>query len=114
MYDKLKKEYHALVSQGQALFQQNNMKPYTARLTKEKFKQMDGVEILPHSPFSPNAAPSDYGLFCSMIHFLRNQQLNTSDEMKKACLQFFHSKPVDWYLGQIWMLADRWQKIVEE
>lgn len=74
---------------------------------------MDGVQILPHPPFSPNDAPSHYSLFCSMAHFNRGQQFNTFDEVMEACLQFFDSKPADWYLGQIRMLADRWLKIVK-
>lgn len=88
MYDKLKKESPALVNRGRALFQQVNARAHTVRLTKE-FKQMDGVESLPHPPFSPEAAPGDYGLFCSMAHFLRDQRFNTFDEVKEACLQFF-------------------------
>lgn len=77
-----------MVNRGRALFQQVNARAHTVRLTKE-FKQMDGVESLPHPPFSPEAAPGDYGLFCSMAHFLRDQRFNTFDEVKEACLQFF-------------------------
>lgn len=87
MYDKLKKEYSASVSQGQSLFQQNNAKPNTTRLIM--FKQIDSVEIVPHPPFHPNAALSDYGLFNSVTHFFRDQQFNNFDAVKEACLQFF-------------------------
>ena len=113
VYEKLKQKYPAMINRGKALFQQDNARPHTARLTKGKFEQMDGVEILPHPPYSPDAAPSDYGLFRSMTHFLRGRQFVNFDEVEEACLQYFHSKPEDWYMGQIRMLADRWQKIVD-
>ena len=102
-----------MVNRGIASFQQGNAKPHTARLTKEKCQQTDGVEILPHPPFSADAAPRDYDPFRSMEHFLRDRRYDTFDEVKEVCLQFFASKPADWYLGKIRMLADHWQKIVE-
>lgn len=89
MYHNLKKEYSVLVNQGRALFQQDNARTHCARLTRQRFKQMDGVEILPRPPFSPDAAPSDYGLFLSMTHFLRDQRFNTFIEVQEGCLLFF-------------------------
>lgn len=113
VYEKLKEKYPALINRGLALFHQDNAKPHTARLTKEKFKQMDGVVILPHPPFSPDLAPSDYGLFRSMEHVFRGQKFNNLIELKEACQTFFDSKTEDWYLGQIRKLADLWHKTVE-
>lgn len=79
-------------------------RPHTAGLSK-KFKQMDSVEIFAHPPFSPNAAPSDYGLFCSVTHFLCNQQFNTFDEVGEACLHLLWFQASELVSG-IQMLAD--------
>jgi histone-lysine N-methyltransferase SETMAR len=70
---------------------------------------LDGVEVLPHPAYSPDAAPSDYGLFRSMEHFLRGRSFESVEE---ACQEFFDSKPKDWYFEQIRMLANQWQKII--
>lgn len=71
---------------------------------------MDSVEILPHPPFSPNAALSDCSLFRSMGHFLCNQRLKTFDEMKEACLEIFWfkaSRLVIWNRFGCWLIIGR-------
>jgi histone-lysine N-methyltransferase SETMAR len=68
---------------------------------------------LPHPAYSPDAAPSDYGLFRSMEHFLRGRRFETFDQVEEACQEFSDSKPKEWYFEQIRKLADRWQKIVD-
>lgn len=112
VYDKLKEKYPALIRRKCALLQQDNAKPHTAKKTKEKFEELDGVEILPHPPFSPDLAPSDYGLFRSMQHFFRGRRFENFDEVQEACEEFFNSKPRSWFFNQIRQLAERWQKVV--
>ena len=99
VYDKLVEKYPTLIRRKRALFQQDNDRPHTAKKTKEKFDELEEAEVPPHPPYSPGSAPSDYGLFRSMEHFLGVRR--------------FDSKPTEWYFNQIRMLADRWQKIVE-
>ena len=78
--------------------------------TQQKFEQLKGVEIPPHPAYSPDLAPSDYGL--SMQHFLRGHRFG-SFEFRQACSEFFASKHNDWYSQQIHMLAERWMKVVQ-
>lgn len=113
VHDKLVKKYPTLVRQKRVLFQQDNAKPHTAKKVKEKFEEFDDVEILPHPPYSPDIAPSDYGLFRSMQHFLKGRRFESFDEVEEACQEFFDSKEPEWYFAQIRMLADRWQKVTE-
>ena len=80
---------------------------------QDKFEELDGVEFLPHSTYSPDWAPSDYDLFCSMQHFLKGRRFNLFSKAKEAHQEFFDSKPAEWYFEQIQKLADRWQKILE-
>jgi len=64
-------------------------------------------EVLPHPPYSPDIAPSDYYLFRSMTHGLSEQHF-TSHEDTKNCID-------DWSLKRwsgIHMLPERWEKIV--
>lgn len=113
VYEKLKQKYPALINRKRALMQQDNAKPHTARKTKDKFEELDGVEVLPHPAYSPDCAPSDYGLFRSMQHFLKGRRFNSFDEVEEACKEFFDSKPTTWYFDQIRKLADRWHKVLE-
>ncbi|XP_029656962.2 matrilin-2 [Octopus sinensis] len=54
-----------------ALFQQDNAKPHTARKTSNNIEELDGVKVLLQPAYSPDVAPSDYGLFRSMQHFMK-------------------------------------------
>src|SRR4051812_47905942 len=110
VYDKLKEKYPALVNRKRALFQQDNAKPHTAKKTKEKSEELDGIEVLPYPAYSPDAASSDYDLFRSMEHFLRGHRFESFSEVEEACQEFFDLKPKEWYFDQIRKRADRWQK----
>jgi hypothetical protein len=105
--------FDPLISRKRALFQQDNAKPHTAKKTKDKFEELDGVELLPHPAYSPDCAPSDYGLFRSMQHFLKGRRFESFEEVEEACQEFFDSKPSEWYFDQIRKLADRWQKVID-
>ena len=47
------------------ILQHDNARPHTARVTVEKIRTF-GWETLPHLPYSPDLAPSDYHLFGSV------------------------------------------------
>ena len=66
-----------------------------------------------HPAYSPDIAPSDYGLFRSMKHFLCGKRFENIEEVEAACREFFASKPKEWYFRQIRLLAERWQMVVD-
>jgi histone-lysine N-methyltransferase SETMAR len=70
VYNVLKQRYPTLIRRKLALLQHDNGPAHRANLTKKKLDELDGVEVLPHPTYSPDLAPSDYGLFRSMEHFL--------------------------------------------
>jgi histone-lysine N-methyltransferase SETMAR len=47
------------------ILQHANAQPHTANMTKAAIQELDW-EILSHPPYSPDLAPSDYHLFCSL------------------------------------------------
>ncbi len=59
----------ALVNRKWVILQHDNARPHSARMTQQKIRDL-GWEVLPHLPYSPNIAPSDYHLFRSLQHFL--------------------------------------------
>jgi len=54
------------------ILRHNNARPHTALLTLEKIENM-GWEVLPHLPYSPDLAPSDYHLFGFVKNQMRGQ-----------------------------------------
>ena len=113
VYDVLKQRYPFLIDQRRVFLQHDNAPAHRARLTKKTIDELDGVHVLPHPPYSPDLAPSDFGLFRSMQHFLRGRRFETFDEVSAACEEFFSSKPSQWYRNQIQQLAERWRKVIE-
>jgi [histone H3]-lysine36 N-dimethyltransferase SETMAR len=113
VYNVVQEKYPALINRKRALLQQDNAPAHRSRLTQQTIAQLDGFEVLPHPPYSPDMAPSDYGLFRSMEHFLRGRRFDSVQEVEEACQQFFASKNPEWYFNQIRLLAKRWKMVIE-
>ena len=52
---------------------------------------------MPHPPYSPNVAPSDYHLFRSLQNHLNGKTINSNEAVKNALIQFFASKNETFY-----------------
>jgi len=68
-------------------------------------------EVLPHTAYSPDLAPSDYHLFASMGHALAEQCFGSYEDVKKWLDEWFAAKGEDFYCG-IHKLPERWEKCV--
>jgi hypothetical protein len=55
------------------------------------------VEILPHPPYSPDIAPSDYHLFRSLSNNIREVSFNNDAELQNLVDDLFTAKPADLY-----------------
>jgi histone-lysine N-methyltransferase SETMAR len=64
-------------------------------------------DVLPHAPYSPDKAPSDYWLFRQLKIFLRGKKFNTTGEVRSAVEEFFNSKTADFYKRGINKLEER-------
>jgi histone-lysine N-methyltransferase SETMAR len=53
----------------------------TENMTKAAIQELDW-EILPHPPYSPNLAPSDYHLFRSLSNNLHGVSFNNDAELQ--------------------------------
>ena len=113
MHTALAKKYPALVNRKRVLLQQDNASPHTARRTKEKIRELESIELLPHPAYSPDLAPSDFHLFRSMAHFLRGRSFGNLDEVETGCREFFASHDKAWYRRGIEQLAERWVRTIE-
>lgn len=71
-----------------------------------------GWELLPHPPYSPDLAPSDYYLFRSMQDHLTGQQFTSIEEIKNWIDVFITSKSVSFFRDGICELPELWGKCV--
>jgi histone-lysine N-methyltransferase SETMAR len=115
MYTVLLEKYPALVDvdQKRVLLQQDNARPHTAKKTIQKIEELEGIELLPHSAFSPDLEPSDYYLFHSMAQFLRGKKFQSVADVEDAVEEFFVSKDKEWFYQALKELAEKWVKTIE-
>jgi hypothetical protein len=70
------------------LLQQDNARPHTAKKTLQKIEELEAIELLPHSAFIPDFAPSDYYLFRSAAQFLRGKNFQPVADVKLRLKNF--------------------------
>ena len=68
-------------------------------------------EVLPHTVYSPDLAPSNYHLFASMRHALAEQSFGSYKYVKKWLEEWFTVKREDFYLRGIHKLSERWKNV---
>ena len=97
--------------QEKVLFLHDNARLHVAKITSEKLQQL-GWEVLPHPPYSPDLAPSDFHLFRSLSHHLKEKHFDDSDHLKMTIDTFFINKTPEFYASGINQLPDRWATVV--
>ena len=88
-------------------------KSHTSLVTRQKLLEL-GSEVLPHPPYGPDLAPSDYFLFRSLQNSLNGKNFNNDDDVKSYLVQFFADKNQKFYERGIMMLPERWQKVIAQ
>ncbi len=63
--EKLRQLYGRTTSRFRPCLLHDNAAPHTAKVTKETLEAL-GFRVLPHPPYSPDLAPSDFHLFRSL------------------------------------------------
>ena len=101
-----------LLTQGVILLH-DNARPHTARLTLETVEQL-GLEVLPHPPYSPDLAPSDYHLFGPMKKMLGGQKFASDAEVQSVVCQWLGQQPASFFASGIQKLVDRWDKCLNK
>ena len=69
----------------------DNARPHVAKPVKTYLENIKW-DVLPHAPYSPDLAPSDYKLFQSMQHGLSEQHFNSYEEVENWINEWLASK----------------------
>jgi len=111
--DSLKQKRPELINRKGVVFHQDNARPHTSLVTRQKLLQL-GWDVLPHPPYSPDLAPSDYYLFRSLQNFLEGKTFPSNEKVKNHLDQFFASKEQKFYERGIMLLPEKWQKVLDQ
>ena len=65
-------------------------------------------ELLPHPPYSPDLAPSDYYLFVDLKKMLQGKRFYSNEEVITETNAYFEAKDKSFYKKGIGMLEKRW------
>jgi len=89
----------------------DNARPHVAKVVKTYLETLKW-DILPHPPYSPDIAPSDYWLFRRMQHDLAGHRFTSFAEIENWLLTWIASKDETFFRDGIRKLPERWDKVV--
>ena len=95
------------------LLQHDNARPHTSIRTMEAITSF-GWTVIPHPPYSPDLARSDYHLFGPMKERLRGNRYGNDNEVKTAVLNFLRHQPAEFYNTGIHAIVHRWTVALEK
>lgn len=89
----------------------DNARPHVAIVVKNYLETLKW-EVLPHPPYSPDLAPSDYWLFRRMHHDLAGHRFTSFEEIQEWLASWFASREDSFFRDGIRKLPERWTKVV--
>lgn len=93
------------------LLQHDNARPHTSDETMAVIHEL-GFTVVPHPPYSPDLAPSDYALFAEMKKPLRGKRYETLQQLASAVSKWVSDTPADFFSSAIDKLHERWAHCV--
>ncbi|XP_071092643.1 histone-lysine N-methyltransferase SETMAR-like [Haliotis cracherodii] len=94
------------------LLQHENARVHTCRLAVAAVKR-NGFKVLPHPPYSPDLAPSDYFLFPNLKKELHGRHFRSDDELTTALEGWLHEQPHGFYHNGLLALTHCWTKCID-
>ena len=68
---------------------------------------------LPHAPYSPDLAPTDYHRFDFVKNQMRGQNYKTNEALQTAVRHCLWAAATEFYRKGIFKLPERWEKCVQ-
>lgn len=108
--DEIKKK-RPHMAKKKVLFHHDNAPAHSSLKAMVKLNDLR-YELLPHPPYSPDLAPSDYYLFPNLKRWLQGKRFHSNEEVESETDAYFEDLGADYYLKGIKMLEDRWTKCI--
>lgn len=109
--DEIKKKRPHL-KKKKVLFHQDNAPCHKSIKTMAKFHEL-GYELLPHPPYSPDLAPSDFFLFADLKRMLAGKKFSSNGEVIAETEAYFEAKEKLYYKNGIEKLFDRCKRCID-
>jgi histone-lysine N-methyltransferase SETMAR len=93
------------------LFHQDNAPVHTSVIAMAKINELK-FELLPHTPYSPDLAPSDYFLFPKLKKWLAGKRFANNEEVESAVDGYFEELDNSHYKQGIEATEHRWKKCI--
>ena len=93
------------------LFQQDNAPVYKSMKTMVNLNDLR-FELLPHPPYSPDLASSDFYLFADLRKMLQGKRFISDDEVIAATEAYFEAKDKSFYKKGIESFEKRWNDCI--
>jgi transposase len=100
------------VSGGHFRLLHDNARPHTAALTCQKLHELH-LCMLPHPPYSPDLAPSDYYLFSPLKSALKGKVFTGAVDTQQAIQEWIASKHTTFFAAGINKLPEKWQRCID-
>lgn len=94
------------------LFHQDNAPCHKSVIAMEKINEL-GFELVPHAPYSPDLAPSDFSLFPNLKKFHAGKKYGSDSEVIAATNAYFDELDEKDYRDGIKGLEHRWTKCIQ-
>ena len=106
----IREKRRGLLTKG-VLLLHDNAAPHKARVSQAAIRECN-FEQIPHPPYSPHMAPSDFYLFPNLKKHLRGKRFSNDFELKSETLKWFDAQTYDFYKTGIYKLIDRWTRVI--
>ena len=94
------------------VFHHDNAKPYVEERVIESIEEK-GWDLLPHPPYSPTEAATDYHVNRSLKNWMSNKVYEDLDELVDDVKAWIASKNPDFFARGIDMLPGKWEAVLE-
>ena len=101
----VKEKRPELVNRKGVVFHHDNTIPHTSLATRQKLLRF-GWEVMLHSPYSLDLAPSNYYLFGSLQNSLNGETFDDNEAGKSYIMKFFADKDQKFYEREIVKLPE--------
>ena len=100
------------LAKKKVLFHADNAPVHKSVIAMAKLNELQ-FELLPHAPYSPDLAPSDYFLFPYLKKWLSGQRFSNDEEAISAVNGYFEEQDSSYYKKGIELIEHRWEKCIE-
>ncbi|XP_023220365.1 histone-lysine N-methyltransferase SETMAR-like [Centruroides sculpturatus] len=109
--DEIKKKRSHLAKK-KVLFHQDNAPVHTSVIAMAKINELR-FKLLPHAPYSPDLAPSDYFLFPNLKNWFGDKRFANNEEVESAVDGYFEKPYNSHYKRGIEAILHCWKKCIE-